>query len=551
MFRLQERISALAHHEAHMPSGREFKFRIGDVDAHLDLVARTWGLEGIDTDAVPLDDGAPDQNIREAAFLSYEGNIGMMAPGSTDRIVETARLPLPPPSTPSASPTSPSASPSAVQTLEHAISISDAETLECAEQDDSVLDCIDSGLGEDFLDCVESEDESVLDCIESEADHSAAAIDAHYAAMAAIRPARKRRRLSTKSSVSPISMRPSRKLHHEAALRGITTMQMKLMLFAGLPLSLLNAMVFLNKTMERPKIPLVCVEMFSGTESIANAFRSQEGAEAVGVYDVKRDSTMENILKPEGMLTMIWRLLQCRQDAAVTWATVCSSWIWVCRDTTMRSLAMPMGNPRVKSVYEGNLMAARVALGLALAICVFLQPLHEAPLSSVIEACDYFAWWKNLLKDLHLTSQRTFLWMGCYGHKTMKPTVMMGTSEWQHRLYLKMDKADRERLHSTEGVRHLPPCPITGKQRISGTTGLKDGQAYPKAFGEAVYAHWRDGPPAPRATLPDAGDDIEDEFADWDLWRTNAAVAGINWDEVAQLTELAEMLGLPTNVPIE
>ena len=94
-------------------------------------------------------------------------------------------------------------------------------------------------------------------------------------------------------------------------------------------------------------------------------------------YDVV-DCTMENILTSEGLALLVRQICRVRACGIVLMAPVCSSWSWMSRFSTQRSIIEPLGNETSESVAAGNLMVSRM---------VSIARVNDIP---VITGCDYF-----------------------------------------------------------------------------------------------------------------------------------------------------------------
>ena len=74
-------------------------------------------------------------------------------------------------------------------------------------------------------------------------------------------------------------------------------------------------------------------------------------------YEIRRDEVAEDFLTPYGFSTAIRLGLRHKQLSCTHWDTVCSSWIYMCRASTLRSRDNPLGDPtKSGSARRGNLM---------------------------------------------------------------------------------------------------------------------------------------------------------------------------------------------------
>ena len=94
---------------------------------------------------------------------------------------------------------------------------------------------------------------------------------------------------------------------------------------------------------------------------------------------------MENMCSDDGWLTALLLVLMSVAGGLNHHATVCSSWVWMSRNSTGRSIPGNIGGfADCKGVLEGNCMTARVTLLLALASCKSIQWIVEQPASSLM-----------------------------------------------------------------------------------------------------------------------------------------------------------------------
>lgn len=343
----------------------------------------------------------------------------------------------------------------------------------------------------------------------------------------------------------PLGM-PSQKLKAAAASRGLAPKAFKRMVLCGFPLIFMNALVLIQNFFPSSESTRTDVsELFSGVAYVAEAWTGA-GLEA-SVYDILRHPVMEDILSPEGFLTAMRNVKNIREGGVLHVATVCSTWVYICRATTGRSVSKPLGNRREPLTEEANTMAARVALLLAFAACCLVWFIHEQPLSSLLPVTKFFLWSKNVLRGtLQGLWREVFTWLGAYGHETWKPTQLLSNAPWSAGLYKALTREQRFLLKPDTGVRHLPADPTTLRRRIAGASGLKSSQAYPKDYGLEVHRQWsmRDN------LVPDAIDFDEidsDEEVPWSEWQ--AVRRACDWKEL-KLHELTDVLGVPGGYPL-
>ena len=160
-----------------------------------------------------------------------------------------------------------------------------------------------------------------------------------------------------------------------------------------MPLVMLNAMVFLGSVADLTK-EYDCAEFFSGVGNVGGSF--VERGYMAALYDIERSRDFEDLTKPEGFLTAMATTIKCKPGALAHWATVCSSWVWVCRATTKRSMLNPKGDTRHQFVTDGNVMVARMVLLVLVGLALEVQWILEQPSSSIMP----WTHWMRLLRSI-------------------------------------------------------------------------------------------------------------------------------------------------------
>ncbi len=110
--------------------------------------------------------------------------------------------------------------------------------------------------------------------------------------------------------------------------------------------------------------PLDFVEFFAGQQAVSNAMK--DAALVAAVFELKLDPIGQNMLSDLGFANAVNLCLNLKPGAGCLMAPVCSTWTFMNRGTSKRSLACPYGNAAVQSVQEGNTMVARCVLLLLL-----------------------------------------------------------------------------------------------------------------------------------------------------------------------------------------
>ena len=235
-----------------------------------------------------------------------------------------------------------------------------------------------------------------------------------------------------------------------------------------------------------------------------------------------RDPINQNILTWQGKLAGFQLLRTLRAGGLSSWATVCSTWVWVSQSQSRRNQWYPLGmDPKTKSVVEANEMVSMTSLFMLLGMCFRQLWLLEQPHSSIMA-------YHPRLQQVRGACADTDMWtwteittnMGAFGAPTQKKTKLWSCDNFILSLARVPTPAD---THD----------PITG-----GVTG----QAYPPEYGREVFAQWsarmanldNDGHPEGQDALEGVNnDDIPERTDRQDLW------------EDAGLDDICRHIGVP------
>ena len=175
-----------------------------------------------------------------------------------------------------------------------------------------------------------------------------------------------------------------------------------------------------------------------------------------------------------------------RQACAVLhFAPVCSSWVWINRSSSGRSVDCPLGDVSQRYVSDANCMVSRVVFLALLATCLNLRFLIEQPASSIMNHHPKFKHMMLLAERGVLSINTTHTWFGMFGGTSPKPTRLWGTPTWVQSLHRTLDKSK-----SWEVVTADHYIDQAGRKRVVGTKSLKSTQAYPPGYGEEVARLW-------------------------------------------------------------
>ena len=327
---------------------------------------------------------------------------------------------------------------------------------------------------------------------------------------------------------------PRQTLANFAQERGLTRIACSRLIHMGLPLVMFN-ILFKLQQMQKVVCDLDCVEYYAGVGVIADAFA--EYGYTSTKYDINIDATHMDACLPEGFLTSVYLFQRLREHGLGHWATVCSSWIFLCRDCSGRSFFNPEGHSDAEFVAKGNCQIARMCLIIALMIATSKHWVVEQPGTSLMMESTWMKFIKNLQQSYNVRT-----WMCMYGGPTQKSTQLQSGSRFALDLERTRDVRLDAELCATSGVRHETPDATTGRIRVTGHEGLKGSQEYPPGYGREVLFAWIKG--ANNDHLIDMQcPEVEDETM-WDDWRLARSVRSPDWT-AARLHEVADLLQIP------
>ena len=262
---------------------------------------------------------------------------------------------------------------------------------------------------------------------------------------------------------------------------GLTSEEMGCFLSFGIPRTLLFILAIMHRQVEYANGTIVdCIEYFSGEAAVTRALLAK-GLRAME-FDVKNCPRYQDLNGNWGFVAALQHLRQLTPRQGFIWlGTVCSSWVFMSRNSSMRTDSDPRGDLGRRFVQRGNRQAARSALIIAWCYSRLCGFVLEQPGSSII--------WRHPAM-LHV--QKCALAMGGRWHLTstymfhfsakhVKRTELCSNESWIHNLSRRHPgRVDDIVCTATTRVRS------DGKKQCSGTAALKQTQTYTAAFGAAL-----------------------------------------------------------------
>ena len=250
----------------------------------------------------------------------------------------------------------------------------------------------------------------------------------------------------------------------------------------GCPTAFFQLIMAVQFCRPEPKTtPLVMLEMFCGVAAITRAF-TEAGYPSMG-YDYLKDPVTNNVLSSAGFACALSLTLSLDPMAGFLWlATVCSSWVWISSSSTGRTVDYPLGVP-CESAASANCMVARCGLLVVLAIsrgCIWALEQPASSLTVLHPAMVWIRQFNNVLFNADWFEADTC--MGAFSAGTIKPTKIYGN----RRLVLSLGRSRAGIQGDSSRVCTVRVNEVTGQKQTSGSSELKQTQAYTDSFGAAV-----------------------------------------------------------------
>ena len=225
------------------------------------------------------------------------------------------------------------------------------------------------------------------------------------------------------------------------------------------------------------------VEFFSGQAQVTRAW-AEAGLKSLD-YDILNDSKYQNLNSHWGFIHALQCMRRLRPRRGVCWlGTVCSTWVFMSRNSTMRTHLNPQGDISRTCVRNGNRQASRSALLIAICYSRLLGYFLEQPGSSMIWRHPSMVHAQATAVKLGARWNRVSLYMWHYASEHMKRTELLSNESWTHNL--SNDHPGSKGLKA-KGPRTADTFTrADGRKMCTGTKHLKSTQTYTKEFGQAV-----------------------------------------------------------------
>jgi len=202
------------------------------------------------------------------------------------------------------------------------------------------------------------------------------------------------------------------------------TYVLKMMIWYGVPSMVIHlALTVIRACNLDHKQTLHHVEYFAGKQAVTNAFQAA-GLVAMS-FERDRDMVHQNLLTDAGFLTAFLYTMKILDGGGTLAAPVCSSWTFMNRGTSKRSVDKPLGNTRLSYIQDANVMVSRVCMLCWLAAARGLMWIIEQPSGSLMEHHPRF---QDMIK--HMEVHRIFVKMADFSAPSEKGTWLY--SNYKH-----------------------------------------------------------------------------------------------------------------------
>ena len=236
------------------------------------------------------------------------------------------------------------------------------------------------------------------------------------------------------------------------------------------------------------------VEYFSGKAQVTRNL-ALRGLVAVS-FDILDDEVYQNINGILGWINALQILRRVKSATGLAWlGTVCSTWVFLSRDSTMRSQQDARGDRNRRCVRAGNRQAARSAAIIAIAYCRKLAWVLEQPGSSILWYHPAMLHCQHIALSLGLMWHHIETYMHFFEAKHLKKTVLCSNESWTQNLARGHPGHKGVRKHKSG-----PKTAVSSVRKSDGkkqTTGDKSGvlkgtQEYTAKFGFEVTESFLD-----------------------------------------------------------
>ena len=190
-----------------------------------------------------------------------------------------------------------------------------------------------------------------------------------------------------------------------------------------------------------------------------------------------------DILSPKGFVYALLLALKCKtMESFAMLATVCSTWVFINRGTSGRSLWRPMGDEWKPSVKAANIMVARMVLVKYLLEAKRIFWILEQPQSSIQIEHDRLQEFVANMSAAGTPVRKAFTWMGAFHAETAKGSFLYSTHPDVSKFARDLPENFAPNRHDVYRV----SIDKAGRARVCGGADLKGTQGYTREFGKCT-----------------------------------------------------------------
>ena len=230
------------------------------------------------------------------------------------------------------------------------------------------------------------------------------------------------------------------------------------------------------------------VEFFAGEAQVTKNWAAM-GLASLD-YDIKNDMKYQSLNSNWGFIHALQCLRRLRPRRGCAWlGTVCSTWVFMSRASTMRTKLKPQGDVSRRCVVNGNRQASRSALVMAFCYAKACGFVLEQPASSLLWHHPSLLHVQRVAVNvLHSRWNRVSLYMSHYNATHIKKTELLSNESWTHNLS-NSHPGERTTSAKKSAADAAPTATLhvraDGRKMCSGTKHLKAAQTYTRELGKA------------------------------------------------------------------
>jgi len=223
---------------------------------------------------------------------------------------------------------------------------------------------------------------------------------------------------------------------------------------------------------------LSCLDLFGASGAVKRTWaRHHKKAE---LYDIKNYGLEHDICSEGGFKNLLQLGLRIKDGGIIVAGPPCSLFIFLSSPIHRRSPERPWGNTNYRSVRLANFIVHNMT--------TFLQLMSERGVEWVIEQPSGSGMFRlpplqQLMSKVAASQVTTY--MGCFGHKMMKRTMLVGTLPLLHNMERSLRGEERQRFREMQKNFYVR---CDGKVR--GEKALQASADYTSEFCEALYSCW-------------------------------------------------------------